>query len=83
MNQEALRKILGSNIKAERNRTNLKQNEVADILNINRKTYSKYENVGKFDSIILYHLSKIFDCSIDAFFVGIDASIWGNKKNRR
>lgn len=63
------RKILSSNIKAERVRNDLSQEEVAKKLNISRETYIKYERGYKIDAVILYELSNVFNCKIDSFYL--------------
>lgn len=65
-----LRKIISNNIRAERVRNNLSQEEVALKLGITRETYNKFENGVKIDCVYLYQLSLIFNCPIDSFYLG-------------
>lgn len=63
-------KKIADNIRAERNRAKLTQEEVANKLDITTKTYISYENDAKgIRATTLYKLSKIFGCTIDAFYL--------------
>lgn len=70
-------KIISSNIKAERARCGLTQEEVASKLNISSRTYIRWEQETGIDCVDLYRLSNIFDCKIEDFFVGLDVTIRG------
>lgn len=65
-------KIISSNIRAERARCGLTQEEVANRLNISARTYIRWEQETNIDCIDLYRLSNVFDCKIEDFFVGLD-----------
>lgn len=63
-------KIIANNIRAERNRANMTQEEVANKLKISTKTYMSYESDAKgIKATNLYLLSCIFGCSINAFYI--------------
>ena len=63
-------KKISDNIRAERNRAKLTQEEVANKLNITTKTYMSYENDARgIRATTIYNLSKIFNCNIDAFYL--------------
>lgn len=65
-------KIIASNIRAERNRCKLSQNEVCEILGITNRTYIDYEeDASKIRVLTLAKLSEIFNCKIDAFFMNL------------
>ncbi len=74
-----IRIIIANNIRAERIRKKLSQEDVANSLNIARETYNGFENGNKIDAYYIYELSKLFDCKIDSFYIGIDTTICGNK----
>lgn len=63
-------KRIAANIRAERNRANLSQEEVANKLGLTRKTYLTYEEdastliVGN-----LLKLSELFGCDVNAFYL--------------
>lgn len=56
-------------LRAYRQRVGLSQREVADILNLNRSTYSYYE-LGKTlpDPVTLHRIAKIFGVPVQALF---------------
>ena len=49
---------------------NLRQDELAKILNISRQSISNYENSARFpnDELLLYKMAKFFDVSLDYLF---------------
>jgi len=63
-------KRIAANIRAERSRTKLSQEEVAAKLGLTRRTYLKYEEDA---SIVktgtLVRLADMFGCDIDAFYL--------------
>ena len=62
--------IIANNIRAERNRANLSQEDVAKLLGVSRETYSSYEKDARvIRATTLYNLSQILQCSINAFFI--------------
>lgn len=70
--KESFGKIIANNLRAERNRKGLSQEETAEVLGITRRTYIKYEEDASVVSIKqLAVLSETFGCSMDAFFIGI------------
>lgn len=71
------RKIIANNIRAERTRVRLSQEEVAKCLGITRETYNKFEQGKKIDSVYLYKLSLLFGCPIDSFFIGFNPTNCG------
>lgn len=63
-------KKIADNIRAERNRADLTQEEVASKLKVSTKTYMSYESDAKgIRATKLYLLSSIFGCTINAFYV--------------
>lgn len=71
------RKIINRNIKAERVRAGLTQEEVANILGIERKTYINIEKENKVEASIMFKLSVLFNCPIDNFYMGYKTTIGG------
>lgn len=76
-NKEKITKIISNNIRAERARKGLSQEETANLLNISARTYKRWEQEPTFDCVNLVYLSSIFGCKIEDFYVGIDATICG------
>lgn len=63
-------KIIASNIRAERNRVKLTQEEVAKHLGISTKTYISYEDDARsICATTLLELSRLFNCNISAFYL--------------
>lgn len=63
-------KKIADNIRAERNRAKLTQEDVANKLNITTKTYMSYESDAKgIRATTIYSLSQIFNCNIEAFYL--------------
>ena len=63
-------KIIASNIRAERNRSKLTQEFVAQKLDISTKTYISYEeDAQNVKATTLYKLSLIFCSSVNAFYL--------------
>ncbi len=73
-----VRIIIANNIRAERTRKKITQKTAAQYLNIARETYNGFENGNKIDSYYLFRLSKLFNCSVDSFYIGIDTTNCGN-----
>lgn len=62
--------MLGSNLKRMRTLKNLSQQQVADMLQINRSTYAKYEtNKSNPPLNVIYKLTKIFNCDFNTIFI--------------
>lgn len=62
-------------LKALRARVDLTQQQVAEIVGVDRLTYGKWENYQTFpDAKQLIILSHLFECSMDAFYFPLDAS---------
>lgn len=56
-------------MKALRAIKNLTQQQVADVVGVNRMTYSSWEKYDTFpDALQLIKLSKAFECSMDTFY---------------
>ena len=53
------------NIEAERARINISQEELAEKLNIERKTYYNWLTKGNIPVSSLMTLADMFDCSVD------------------
>ncbi len=63
-------KVIANNIRAERNRANLTQENTAEKLGISTKTYISYEEDAQcIKATMLYKLAKIFGCTINAFYL--------------
>lgn len=61
---------IANNIRAERNRAKLSQEFVAEELGVTTKTYISYEKDARaIGATMLYKLSIIFDCNVNAFFI--------------
>lgn len=62
-------KEIANNLRAERNRKKMTQEDVARKLNITLRTYVSYEeNASTIKAATLYSLSKILSCNISDFF---------------
>ena len=62
-------------LKALRAKKNLSQQEVAERLGVNRATYGNWENYKTYPSATpLIDLSKVFECSLDAFYFPYNAN---------
>lgn len=58
--------MLGERLKELRKKRNLKQEEVAEAINISRQAYAKWETNGAEPSVsFLIELAKFFNVSID------------------
>jgi transcriptional regulator with XRE-family HTH domain len=63
-------KRIAANIRAERSRANLSQEEVAKQLGLTRRTYLTYEEDASLLRIkMLLKLSEMFGCDINAFYL--------------
>ena len=69
---------IGSNLKILREKHNISQEKLCALLqsrgcDIGRSTYAKYEN-GELNvkASVLIELHKIYECSYDEFFEGLD-----------
>lgn len=62
-------KEIANNLRAERNRVKLTQEEVARKLGITLRTYVSYEEDGStIKATTLYLLSKVLNCKVSDFF---------------
>ena len=59
------------NIEIERIRANYSQEELAEKLGVERKSYYNWLMNGKIPATVLVALAKMFGCSID-YLLGID-----------
>jgi len=63
-------KKIAANIRAERCRLKLKQEEVAAKVGLARQTYLEYEkDASKLRTESIIKLAELFGCSIDAFYL--------------
>lgn len=69
-------KIVSNNIKAERIRKGLTQQEVADQLKISLRTYQRFEQDPN-DVYTGIKLAKILGCKIENFYLGINTTECG------
>ena len=67
--REEIGKAIADNIRAERNRANLSQENVANQLGITLRTYVTYEqNAKNVEATTLILLSKILECDVIHFY---------------
>lgn len=70
MKKEIDGKKIANNIRAERNRANITIEVIEKELKISKPTYIDYEkDAEKIKIGTLIKLSRLFDCTIDCFFV--------------
>ena len=70
MKKEIDGKKIADNIRAERNRANVTMETITKELNISRPTYIDYEkDAEKIKIGTLIKLAKMFNCTLDCFFV--------------
>lgn len=63
-------KVIANNIRAERNRAHLTQEETAKKLNVTSRTYITYEEDARsVKATTLNELANIFGCNINDFYV--------------
>lgn len=63
-------KRIAANIRAERSRVNLSQEDVAEKLGLTRRTYLTYEEDASTIKLgNLLKLAELFGCNIDAFYL--------------
>lgn len=69
-------KIVGANIKAARRNAGYTQVDVAKLLKIDQRQYSRFET-GRFEVnyYLMAFLSKLFEVPIDDFFAGVEIEI--------
>lgn len=68
--REEIGKAIADNIRAERNRANLSQENVANQLGITLRTYVTYEqNAKNVEATTLILLSKILECDVNDFYL--------------
>ncbi len=73
MTRDEIGKKISDNIRAERNRKDYTQEEIAKKLKITTRTYISYEqNAKTMDVTKMMLLSNILECNINDFFVGIN-----------
>ncbi len=89
MEQKKSYNYIAETLRLLRVQSDFSQQNVADILNINRSTYTYYET-GKTtpDVRTLYKISKIFNVPIEVFFPDEEKAsffedpVWANDKHR-
>lgn len=65
-------KILANNLRAERNRKNLSQIQLAELANLNTNSIAQIEQARQTPSAFtIYDISKALNISIDELFKGI------------
>lgn len=57
--------ILYPNIEAERSRNGMSQNDIAELLGIERKTYYNWLTKGNIPAPVVMKLADTFQCSMD------------------
>lgn len=66
-------KALGLNIKAERNRKDLSQAQLAELVKLSANTICAIENGGQIPNAInLYLIAKVLNVSVDELLKGVD-----------
>lgn len=64
--------ILASNIRAERNRKNLSQAELAELVQLNTNSIAQIEQARQTPSAFtLFDISRALDISVDELFKGL------------
>lgn len=65
--------ILIGNMRALRKKANYRQEDISRLLNIQRQTYSNYENASRTPPLeIIVALAEIYQVSVDYLVCGID-----------
>lgn len=65
--------ILTANMRALRKKANFRQEDVSRLLNIQRQTYSNYENASRTPPLeIIVTLAELYHVSVDYLVCGID-----------
>lgn len=65
--------ILVGNMRTLRKKANYRQEDVSRLLNIQRQTYSNYENASRTPPLeIIIALAEIYNVSVDYLVCGID-----------
>lgn len=73
MTDEDFRKIVGKNLRREREKNGLAIRDVADLLKISYQAYLNYEQAIAMPRIFtLYKLAELYDVSIDYLVEGGD-----------
>ena len=70
-------RIVGLNVEVKRKRAKMTQEELAELLGVTARTIQNYEKGKGLDVILVYKLSKIFNCVTDEFFLELDSTISG------
>ena len=71
LDKEKIQEKIGSNIEYWRKQKKLTQQGLASILGVSNRTISNYENGLGIDAVLLHALSKILECDVDDFFMGL------------
>lgn len=70
MNYSVNGKDIANNIRAERNRRNKTQEEIANNIGISLKTYIEYEkDASKIKAIMIYKIALAIGCSLECFYL--------------
>ena len=72
---------IGNNLRLIRSRKNLSQQDVADFLCVDRKTYASWENTGNIKGSHISNLAKFFCVEIGEFFREKSTDIVINQHN--
>ena len=70
MDADKFKRLVGLNIEMKRKEKNLTQEKLAEKLGVTKRTVYNYEKGKNLDLILFYHLSEIFNCNIEEFFLG-------------
>lgn len=71
MNKEEFNRVVGINILAVRKRANKSQEDLAKALNVTTRTIQNYEKGKCIDFYLIKKLSKIFQCDVNDFLMGL------------
>ena len=77
INADDFIRIVGLNIEVKRKRAKKTQEEIAEKLGVTSRTIQNYEKGKGLDLIVIYKMTKIFECQIDEFFLELDTTISG------
>ena len=69
--KQTILNTISRNIKAERARAGLSQEETAKHLGVERRAYIDKERLARFRPEELLKLAKAFNCTVESFYMGL------------